>query len=152
MTAMLPIINGFFDGESGNSENSSHNGAPQVSTEELQQLEENLLIVLDREPNNPNALQNLTRVRLEMGNLEGAIEPLDQLITLFPEDQVLKDLKEQLEQNLARTSPPSTPTDATPSETPESPATDPKNATESDSEVEASPAEPPSDPETPAAE
>ncbi|AFY38037.1 hypothetical protein Lepto7376_1703 [[Leptolyngbya] sp. PCC 7376] len=129
-TAMLPIIGGLFNrNEQNTPAHSAGNQGASRSTAELQELEANLLLVLEREPNNPNALQNLTRVRLEMGDLPGAIDPLDKLITLFPEDQVLKDLKVQLEQNIVQTNPQGIPVEenVSPTTTPdivESEATD----------------------------
>ena len=120
MTAMLPIIGGFFGGNQEDHSNSSNSASQsQIPPEELRELESNLLLVLDREPNNPNALQNLVRVRLELGDLQGAIDPLDKLITLFPEDEVLVDLKSQLEQNLVRSNPTAVPTEDSDSPIPE---------------------------------
>lgn len=106
-----------------------------VIQEQLQQQEAGFEAVLEREPDNPNALQGLVRIRLEQGDLRGAVEPLDQLIVLFPEDQVLKDLQAQVNENLARQN------GAAPA-TGESPA-----AVGNDGNV--SPLTPPENPETP---
>lgn len=91
----------------------------------LKQLEDRLKGTLEKEPENPLALQGVTQIRLGRGDLEGAKEPLDKLITLFPEEQTLKDLRSQIDENLARESTPGTP--ATPSNG-VSPTTPPGNA------------------------
>jgi len=101
-TALIPIVGGI----AGSFNQSDTDNAPvteqAVLLEQLQQREAGFEEVLAREPDNPNALQGLIRARLELGDLAGAIAPLDQLIELFPEDQVLKDLRAQIEENLAR--------------------------------------------------
>lgn len=83
LTAMLPIIGSFFNGQGdhGNTQQGS-----QVPTEELQELEDNLQLVLEREPNNLNALQNLVQVRINQGDLQGTIEPLEQILAQQPND------------------------------------------------------------------
>ena len=146
-TAMLPIIGGFLSGNNtANDHSPTSTSQTQISTEELEALEENLLVVLEREPNNPNALQNLIRVRLELGDLQGSIDPLDKLITLFPEDQVLKDLKAQIETNIVRTGS----TAPAAGDAPPTPESEESAATD-EPETEVSP-EPVPEPEEPTAE
>ena len=148
MTAMLPIIGSWLGNNQGNNGNNAQHGAQsQIPTEELRELEANLLLVLDREPNNPNALQNLVRVRLELGDLPGAIDPLDKLITLFPEDEVLVDLKEQLEQNIVRSNPSAIPTEEGASPTPdtETSVTEETEEALTDTDAEADPESIPGD-------
>ena len=43
-------------------------------------------LVLQREPNNQTALQGLVTARIEQGDLEGALAPLEKLRALNPED------------------------------------------------------------------
>ncbi|MFM6191686.1 MAG: tetratricopeptide repeat protein [Planktothrix sp.] len=52
--------------------------------------------VLKREPNNPTALEGLLKVRLEQNNIQGAIEPLEKLVKLYPERQDYQQLLAQL--------------------------------------------------------
>ncbi len=43
-------------------------------------------LVLQQEPNNQTALQGLVNARIQLGDLDGAIAPLDRLIALNPKD------------------------------------------------------------------
>lgn len=56
--------------------------------------------VLAREPNNLNALSALIQIRLQTGDLQGAIAPLDKLIAMYPEDPNLVSLRTQIQQEL----------------------------------------------------
>lgn len=103
-TALIPIVGGITGSFNQPKTEEVAVTEQTVLLEQLQQREAGFEAVLEREPNNPNALQGLTRARLELGDLEGAIAPLEQLIELFPEDQVLKDLRAQIDENLARQS------------------------------------------------
>lgn len=48
--------------------------------------------VLEREPDNPSALQGLVEARLQMGDLAGAIAPMEKLSEIYPEEEGLKQL------------------------------------------------------------
>jgi hypothetical protein len=64
-------------------------------------------------------LQGLTQIRLGRGDLKGAIEPLDKLIALFPDEKVLKDLRKQIDDNMARGSGTGTPNNVSPTTQPQ---------------------------------
>lgn len=68
--------------------------------EQLEQQAEGYELVLEREPENVTALQGLVDIRLQQNDLEGAIPPLKQLIELYPEDESLKLLLSNIEQNI----------------------------------------------------
>lgn len=52
----------------------------------LAQEARNYEVVLQQEPNNQTALQGLVDARIKLGDLEGAIAPLEKLIALDPTD------------------------------------------------------------------
>lgn len=67
--------------------------------------------VLAREPNNTNALISLFRIRREIGDLQGAIAPLDKLMAMYPGDPDLLALRTEIQQELENQT---TETEATP--------------------------------------
>lgn len=75
-------------------------GAPQQPTaadlERLKNLAGGYEKVLQREPDNPNALQGLVEARLQMGDLAGAIAPMEKLTKIYPEEKGLKQLLEAI--------------------------------------------------------
>ena len=72
--------------------------------EQLQAQAKGYEKVLAREPNNINALTSLVQIRLQTGDLEGAIVPLDKLVEIYPEDTNLVALKAQIKQELEKRS------------------------------------------------
>jgi hypothetical protein len=66
----------------------------------LKAQERGYQLVLEREPENQTALEGLLNVRLEMNNKQGAIEPLEKLIILNPEQEEYKNLLKQLKQDI----------------------------------------------------
>jgi len=59
--------------------------ARQVNEQALQQLqvqENGYEAVLEREPNNENALEGLVQTRIDMKDYEGAVKPLEKLVEL----------------------------------------------------------------------
>ncbi len=64
----------------------------------LQKQEKGYEIVLKREPNNPTALEGLVNVRLQQNNIQGAIEPLEKLVKLYPNRQDYQNSLTQLKQ------------------------------------------------------
>ncbi|NEO31825.1 MAG: tetratricopeptide repeat protein [Symploca sp. SIO3C6] len=67
---------------------------------ELQEQEKGYEKVLEREPENLFALQRLVQIRLQMNNLTGAIQPLEKLIELNPEQSEYKELLDRLKQQV----------------------------------------------------
>lgn len=60
--------------------------APDLTVEDvLRQQERGFARVLEREPNNPVALEGLAMTRLELGDAAGAIAPLEHLVQDFPD-------------------------------------------------------------------
>lgn len=69
-------------------------------TEELKKIADGYQKVLEREPNNPTALQGLAEIRLKMGDLPGAIPPLEKLVQLYPQETKLKGLLDAIKQQV----------------------------------------------------
>lgn len=113
-TAMVPVIGGIID--SVRQPTTEVAQTAQVNQEvQLKQQEAGFLAVLEREPNNTNALQGLVQTRLALGDLEGARPPLQRLVELFPDEQVLKDLLAEVDkrlENSSSTAPAQSPTEA----------------------------------------
>lgn len=119
-TGMFPLIMGLFDqGSNPTAPQTQPKAAEDDVTAQLKQQETGFLTVLQREPNNPNALQGLVDVRLKLGNVAGAKQPLEQLIKLYPEEQVLKDLLAEINKQLERQG--TTPQETSPTTAPTSP-------------------------------
>lgn len=82
----------------GLTQNRESEVAPSASRDhnaELKAQERGYLLVLERESDNPVALEGLVNVRLNMNDAKGAIEPLAKLVELYPDRA---DYKTQLEQ------------------------------------------------------
>lgn len=72
----------------GLTQNSESEVVPSASSDpnaELKAQERGYLLVLEREPENPVALEGLVNVRLDMNDAKGAIEPLTKLVELYPD-------------------------------------------------------------------
>ncbi|MEO1148925.1 MAG: tetratricopeptide repeat protein [Cyanobacteria bacterium J06638_22] len=61
---------------------------------ELRQRERGYEIVLEQEPDNQIALEGLAQTRLDLGDPNGAIAPLEMLVKLYPDRE---DYQEQLD-------------------------------------------------------
>ena len=77
---------------------------PQAASREstLKQQEKGYELVLQREPNNQVALDGLLKVRLELNDIPGAIEPLKKLVKLNPKREDLIVQLEDLEQQVKK--------------------------------------------------
>ncbi|NJK38848.1 MAG: tetratricopeptide repeat protein [Oscillatoriales cyanobacterium RM2_1_1] len=62
----------------------------------LQAQERGYESVLTREPANPTALEGLANVRIQMNNPQGAIEPLEKLVQVYPNREDYKTLLAQM--------------------------------------------------------
>lgn len=58
--------------------------------------------VLEREPDNITALSGLVQTRLQMGDLEGAVTPLEKLVELNPQEENFQILLEAIKEELAQ--------------------------------------------------
>jgi hypothetical protein len=65
--------------------------------------EKGYLTVLEREPNNQTALEGLVNTRVEMNNLPGAIEPLEKLVKLYPDQAEYKTIFAKIKQDVKKT-------------------------------------------------
>ncbi|MFM1842887.1 MAG: hypothetical protein RLZZ490_1625 [Cyanobacteriota bacterium] len=121
----LPMLS-IFKGDTNlpASSNASAPNQPPTAEEQakIAAIAEGYAKVLEREPDNPNALQGLVEARLQMGDLPGAIPPLEKLTQLYPEQEPLKQLLTVLKQQVAQPKAPTPP--AADNTAPQSPPSD----------------------------
>jgi len=92
----LPMLNMFKETPEQN-QAASPNTNPK---EQLSKIADGYEKVLQREPNNPTALQGLAEIRLKMNDLKGAIAPMEKLVALYPEEKKLKGLLDAIKQQV----------------------------------------------------
>ncbi|MBE9115972.1 tetratricopeptide repeat protein [Lusitaniella coriacea LEGE 07157] len=78
---------GLFRNSGNNSPQSTNETPADAATQNLLVAEEGFQKVLEREPDNLFALQNLVSARIELGKVKEAIPPLEKLVELEPENQ-----------------------------------------------------------------
>lgn len=71
---------------------------------ELAARERGYELVLEREPDNSVALEGLATTRIEMGDFEGAIEPLEKLVSMHPNRQDFSDSLNKIRLDLSNSS------------------------------------------------
>jgi cytochrome c-type biogenesis protein CcmH/NrfG len=67
---------------------------------QLQKQAQGYELVLKREPNNQLALQGLVQARLQMNDLQGAVEPMEKLVKLNPDNPQYKALLTGIKQRI----------------------------------------------------
>ncbi len=67
---------------------------------QLQKQAQGYELVLKREPNNQLALQGLVQARLQMNDLQGAVEPMEKLVKLNPDNPQYKALLTGIKQRV----------------------------------------------------
>jgi cytochrome c-type biogenesis protein CcmH/NrfG len=103
---VLPMMSVFQEPTSAPSQTSS---GQKVNPEELKKVAQGYEKVLQREPNNPTALQGLVEVRLQLQDLPGSIAPLEKLVELYPQETQLKKLLTAIKQQVAQGNSPTSP-------------------------------------------
>ncbi|NJM48590.1 MAG: tetratricopeptide repeat protein [Alkalinema sp. RU_4_3] len=73
---------------------------PQARIEELKKQADGYTAVLQREPENPTALRGLLEAKLGLGDVKGAIEPLEKLAKLNPQETRYSVLLAQAKQQM----------------------------------------------------
>lgn len=79
---MVPLISGLFQANPSSVANTSTQRFSSEQQEELAARAKGYQLVLEREPDNSTALRGLVEVRLEQGDLPGALEPLEKFAEL----------------------------------------------------------------------
>jgi cytochrome c-type biogenesis protein CcmH/NrfG len=96
--SVLPMLGLFQDNPSNAPKTppSQGQGTP-PSQDQIKAIEKGYEKVLEREPDNPTALQGLAEIRLKQGDLKGGLVPLKKLSSLFPEEKQLAELVKKIE-------------------------------------------------------
>jgi predicted Zn-dependent protease len=86
-TLIFPVVEMF----SNSSQPSTNADNPEKAAlnKQLQEKAEQYETVLKREPDNPTALTELAKARLQMEDYQGAINPLEKLYKLYPDEPVV---------------------------------------------------------------
>lgn len=106
------IVGGLLNREGATASQSAYPEAPSP-IEQLQSQAKGYAKVLEREPENPTALQGLLQISLQTGDLKAAMSPLKKLVAIYPERTDLANLLTELEGELVRQSASNTPADNT---------------------------------------
>jgi cytochrome c-type biogenesis protein CcmH/NrfG len=69
---------------------------------QLQKQAQGYELVLKREPNNQLALQGLVQARLQMNDLQGAVEPIEKLVKINPDNSQYKALLTAIKERVGK--------------------------------------------------
>lgn len=83
--SLLPILGGSNNRRANSDTNPDQPTDPASMQAELEAQARGYELVLEREPENQTALEGLVDTRIQMGNIEGVVEPLQQLVDLNPD-------------------------------------------------------------------
>ncbi|MGB5963657.1 MAG: tetratricopeptide repeat protein [Coleofasciculaceae cyanobacterium] len=85
--SMIPLLGSIFEGDQPTvrATSATTQTAASPRSEDLEAQAKGYESVVQREPQNSSALRGLLEVRLKMGDIKGAIAPLEQLVKLNPE-------------------------------------------------------------------
>jgi len=86
--SMIPLLGSVFEQKQPSARTATPQTTPTISTDQRAQLEkqaEGYQLVVQREPQNETALRGLLEAKLKLGDIKGAIAPLEQLAKLHPE-------------------------------------------------------------------
>ncbi len=100
--SLIPLLGVVFTENSPSTEATSP-ATPVISAQKQAELEaqaKGYELVVQREPQNTTALRGLLETRLKLGDIPGAIEPLDQLVKLSPEQTEYAVLLAQAKQQM----------------------------------------------------
>ncbi|WP_017299273.1 tetratricopeptide repeat protein [Nodosilinea nodulosa] len=82
--SLLPILGSNSNRRASSTPDSSPTADPAAMQAELESQARGYELVLEREPDNQTALQGLVDARIQLGNIEGVVAPLEKLVELNP--------------------------------------------------------------------
>lgn len=83
--SLLPILGSNSNRRAGSTPEASPTADPAAMQAELESQARGYELVLEREPDNQTALQGLVDARIQLGDIEGVVEPLEKLVELNPD-------------------------------------------------------------------
>lgn len=84
------------------SKNTPKTAAASKDAQQLKQQAQGYELVLQREPENQVALQGLVQTRLDMNDLQGAVEPMEKLVKLNPDKPQYKALLAAIKERVGK--------------------------------------------------
>lgn len=97
--SIAPMLGNAFQGSAPDSQNGGQAAAvPEGERQQLEEQAKGFELVLQREPTNRTALESLIEIKLQLGDIEASIEPLQKLSELSPENPDYQVLLAQVQQ------------------------------------------------------